>query len=64
MTLTFTITVSKKLLRSCEELLSKSIAINGSCVNDLERLAFSVLVAEKERAHSDKVTVDSMEEEC
>ena len=48
MTKTFTLIVPEKLLRSCEELLSKTIAVNGSCSTDLERLVFLVLVAEKE----------------
>jgi hypothetical protein len=45
---TITLIVSEELLRSCEGLLSKHLAVNGSCTNDLERLAFLVLVAEKE----------------
>lgn len=45
---TFTVTTTNRLLRSCEKMLAKHIAVNGACTNDLERLVFTVLLAEKE----------------
>lgn len=45
---TLTLIVSEELLRSCEKLLGKHLTINGSCTNDLERLAFLVLIAERD----------------